>query len=145
MSAIKNKKLVPKLRFPEFNGSWEEKRINNVLERYSNPVDVETERLYQQIGIRSHGKGIFYKDYVTGKDLGNKRVFWIKDGMFIVNIVFFLVFYRTFCHYRTYRFYSLTYWKSRFPGAAEIEVPHFNIHPPCPTAFKIYMLKFLLK
>ena len=49
---------------------------------------LEPEKLYKQIGIRSHCKGIFYKEEVTGKDLGNKSVFHIEPGCFIVNIVF---------------------------------------------------------
>ena len=44
--------------------------------------------MYEQIGIRSHGKGLFYKEAVTGKSLGNKRVFWVKENAFVVNIVF---------------------------------------------------------
>ena len=44
--------------------------------------------MYTQIGIRSHGKGLFYKEPVTGKELGNKAVFWIEPNCFILNIVF---------------------------------------------------------
>ena len=62
--------------------------LKKFLKRYSNPVAVEPNKLYQQIGIRSHGKGIFYKESVTGKSLGNKRVFWIKENKLILNIVF---------------------------------------------------------
>ena len=46
------------------------------------------EVVYQEIGIRSHAKGIFYKEPVTGKNLGNKSVFWIEPDCFVVNIVF---------------------------------------------------------
>ena len=52
------------------------------------PVEVKPNELYTQIGIRSHGKGIFYKEPVTGSALGNKAVFWIEPDCFIVNIVF---------------------------------------------------------
>lgn len=82
------KKLQPKLRFPEFNGDWEEEKIENIFEKIKNPVLVEEDKKYQQIGIRSHGKGIFYKEFIFGKELGNKRVFWIESNVFIVNIVF---------------------------------------------------------
>ena len=44
--------------------------------------------MYQQIGIRSHTKGIFYKEKVSGAELGDKSVFWIEPDCFIVNIVF---------------------------------------------------------
>ncbi|UKJ07927.1 restriction endonuclease subunit S [Solitalea lacus] len=81
-------KKAPTLRFSEFSGDWEEKKLSDIFERISLPVEVDETKLYQQIGIRSHGKGIFHKDYVTGASLGNKRVFWIKENVFIVNIVF---------------------------------------------------------
>lgn len=82
------KRKIPALRFPEFDGEWQQKRIGKITNRISDPVIVQDEKLYQQIGIRSHGKGIFYKELVTGKSLGNKRVFWVKKDMFVVNIVF---------------------------------------------------------
>lgn len=52
------------------------------------PLVPKEDELYQQIGIRSHTKGIFFKEKVTGAILGDKRVFWIEPNCFIVNIVF---------------------------------------------------------
>lgn len=85
---MKEKLKVPKLRFKGFLEEWEEKNIDSIFDKVSNPVDVQENEIYNQIGIRSHGKGIFYKEGVTGKELGNKRVFWIEPNVFIVNIVF---------------------------------------------------------
>ncbi len=81
---------MPKLRFPEFRGAgaWKKQKVSSLLERVSEPVNVDLNETYRQIGIRSHGKGIFYKDLVNGKELGNKRVFWVEENAFIVNIVF---------------------------------------------------------
>lgn len=79
---------VPKLRFKGFNDKWKGKKVESIFEKVKNPVNVEKEKYYRQIGIRSHGKGLFYKDYVTGLELGNKRVFWVESDVFIVNIVF---------------------------------------------------------
>ncbi len=81
-------KKIPNLRFPEFLDEWKEKRINEIVTRYVNPVDVEEDKDYREIGIRSYGKGIFHKEKIRGKELGNKRVFWVKENAFIVNIVF---------------------------------------------------------
>lgn len=67
---------------------WEIVQVKDVLEKVNNPVEVKDDEEYTQIGIRSHGKGIFYKNSVMGKELGNKRVFWIEPNCFIVNIVF---------------------------------------------------------
>ncbi|WP_300394091.1 restriction endonuclease subunit S [Henriciella sp.] len=62
--------------------------IARLVEKVSRPVSVEPETLYRQIGVRSHGRGLFDKEAVTGTSLGNKRVFWIEPDCFIVNIVF---------------------------------------------------------
>lgn len=81
-------KIFPPLRFPAFTNEWQLKKFGALTKRFSDLVNVDNERLYKQIGIRSHGKGLFYKDTVTGKSLGNKRVFWVKENAFVVNIVF---------------------------------------------------------
>ncbi|WP_419893155.1 restriction endonuclease subunit S [Oceanobacillus kimchii] len=77
-----------KTKYGVFPIDWEVKRVNQVLKRVRKPVDVQLNTDYKQIGIRSHGKGIFYKESVKGKELGNKAVFWVQPDCFIVNIVF---------------------------------------------------------
>ena len=67
---------------------WELHMVGDCLRRVERPVEVEPNELYTQIGIRSHGKGLFYKEPVTGTALGNKSVFWIEPDCFILNIVF---------------------------------------------------------
>ena len=62
--------------------------FRDILERVEVPVNVEPDKEYVQIGIRSHGKGLFYKKSVLGKALGNKQVFWIQPNCFILNVVF---------------------------------------------------------
>lgn len=63
-------------------------RIGDCLKRVENPVEVDPKAMYTQVGIRSHGKGLFYKEPVSGAELGNKAVFWIEPDCFILNIVF---------------------------------------------------------
>lgn len=67
---------------------WHAYLMRDVLERVEVPVNVEPDKEYVQIGIRSHGKGLFYKEPVLGKILGNKQVFWIQPNCFILNVVF---------------------------------------------------------
>jgi type I restriction enzyme S subunit len=83
-----SKKMLPPLRFPEFSDSWQIRTIDQVLRRHSVAVEVEPETLYTQMGIRSHGKGIFHKEPVTGLSLGEKRVFWVQQDCLILNIIF---------------------------------------------------------
>lgn len=77
-----------KTKFGWIPNDWNLMSIDEITDRITNRVEVEEEELYQEIGIRSHGKGIFHKEKVTGRSLGNKRVFWIEPDCFVVNIVF---------------------------------------------------------
>ena len=67
---------------------WTVCLISDCLERVGKPVTIQADKQYTQIGIRSHGKGLFYKEPVSGKELGNKVVFWIEPNCFVLNIVF---------------------------------------------------------
>lgn len=78
----------PKLRFPEFKDIWNNHKIEDMFDRVGTPVDLDDTLTYREIGIRSHGKGIFHKDETTASEIGNKRIFWVKPDCFVVNIVF---------------------------------------------------------
>jgi len=67
---------------------WELRFISDIVDKVKEKLEPEPETLYREIGIRSHCKGIFHKEEVTGKSLGNKSVFWIQPDCFVVNIVF---------------------------------------------------------
>jgi type I restriction enzyme S subunit len=62
--------------------------ISEIAYRVKKSFIPEKDRIYKEIGIRSHAKGIFHKEPITGKSLGNKSVFWIEPDCFVVNIVF---------------------------------------------------------
>ena len=73
---------------PNIPDGWKLAKISNILKRVRIPVDLKPDEIYREIGIRSHGKGLFHKDESTGESIGNKRVFWIEPDCFVVNIVF---------------------------------------------------------
>jgi type I restriction enzyme, S subunit len=78
----------PKLRFPEFDGDWIGAEVDWFLQKSSRPVDVQNGQTYQEIGVRSHGKGVFHKEADVGEALGDKRVFWVVPDALVLNIVF---------------------------------------------------------
>lgn len=49
---------------------------------------MEPEKIYQEIGIRSFGRGTFQKECVAGVELGSKRVFSIKANDLLISNVF---------------------------------------------------------
>jgi type I restriction enzyme S subunit len=63
-------------------------RLNKALARVKHEIEIDPKQLYYQIGIRSHGKGIFHKEPITGIELGNKKIYWVEPGDFVLNIVF---------------------------------------------------------
>ena len=81
-------KLKGDLAIDALPDGWQRYKIGQVLIRERQPVQVEESKVYREIGIRSHTKGIFYKEQTTGAKLGNKSVFWVIPDCFILNIVF---------------------------------------------------------
>lgn len=84
---LKNNEISDKKGY-KIPNDWEVISLSAVLEQIKNSVKPEKDKLYKQIGIRSHAKGIFYKEAVTGESLGNKSVFVVEPDCFMVNIVF---------------------------------------------------------
>jgi type I restriction enzyme S subunit len=80
----------PRRRFLKFRSAkaWRERKISEVLSKISLPIKVEVERTYREIGVRSHGKGIFHKEPVSGAIIGDKRVFQVVEDALVLNIVF---------------------------------------------------------
>jgi type I restriction enzyme, S subunit len=68
--------------------TWSRVRLGDVLQPVPRPVDVDAAAEYREIGIRSHGRGLFHKEPVRGAALGDKKVFWVQPGDFVLNIVF---------------------------------------------------------
>lgn len=51
-------------------------------------VTTESDGHYEEMGIRSFGKGTFQKPALTGRQIGNKRIFTIHEGDLVFNNVF---------------------------------------------------------
>lgn len=84
---MKNKKLVPQIRFKGFNDEWETKNLSEILIRFYNPVTTPLNG-YARLGIRSHAKGTFYTYIKKGEELKTGQLYRVKKDVFIVNITF---------------------------------------------------------
>lgn len=62
--------------------------IGEVLGLRRSPVAVDPSATYNEIGLRSFGKGVFHKEPVPGVELGDKRVFEICEGDLLLSNVF---------------------------------------------------------
>lgn len=62
--------------------------VGEVLTLQRREVHPEPSSSYNEIGVRSFGRGIFHKEPVSGADLGTKRVFRIEPGDLVLSNVF---------------------------------------------------------
>jgi type I restriction enzyme S subunit len=67
---------------------WPIVPLSAFLTKVRRSINVQSQELYSQIGIRSHGKGIFHKEPISGAEIGDKQIFWVEPGDFVLNIVF---------------------------------------------------------
>ena len=72
----------------EIPAHWGVTKLRRLITPVARPVNVNPEQVYQEIGLRSWGRGIFHKDPIAGADLGDKRVFNLRPGELVLNIVF---------------------------------------------------------
>ena len=72
----------------EIPAHWGVAKLRRLITPVAHPLNVDPEQVYQEIGIRSWGRGIFHKDPIAGMDLGDKRVFKLRPGELVLNIVF---------------------------------------------------------
>ena len=63
-------------------------QVGDALHLVRRPVEVDPIASYEEIGIRSFGRGFFPKPPILGSELGSKRMFEINEGDLVLNIVF---------------------------------------------------------
>ncbi len=64
------------------------KPLNKVASIVRRPVKTKPDEEYEEMGIRSFGKGTFKKPVLTGEQIGNKRIYYIHEGDLVFNNVF---------------------------------------------------------
>jgi type I restriction enzyme S subunit len=67
---------------------WPTVSLGELLRLERRRVTVEPEKLYQEIGIYCFGRGIFHKAPRTGFEVGDKDLFLMKQGDFILQVTF---------------------------------------------------------
>jgi type I restriction enzyme S subunit len=68
--------------------AWPTVSLGELLRLERRRVQVEPEKLYQEIGIYCFGRGIFHKTPRTGFEVGEKDLFLMKQGDFILQVTF---------------------------------------------------------
>jgi type I restriction enzyme S subunit len=64
------------------------KPLKEIASLVRRAVKTKPDGRYEEMGIRSFGKGTFQKPVLTGKQIGNKRIYTIHQGDLVFNNVF---------------------------------------------------------
>ncbi|MDD5757988.1 MAG: restriction endonuclease subunit S [Desulfobulbaceae bacterium] len=64
------------------------KPLGKVASLVRRAISTKSNESYEEMGVRSFGKGTFVKPVLTGKQLGNKRIYRIHEGDLVFNNVF---------------------------------------------------------
>ena len=79
---------IQKLLASKMSKAWPTVSLGELLRLERRRVKVEPEKLYQEIGIYCFGRGIFHKAPRTGFEVGDKDLFLMKQGDFILQVTF---------------------------------------------------------
>lgn len=78
---------VPEIRFNGFTQAWEQRKLVELLTKYTDEVNVPHNG-YERLGIRSHAKGTFHSYVSEGHELQTGKMYKVAADKFIVNITF---------------------------------------------------------
>ena len=67
---------------------WPTVSLAELLHLERRKVKIQPDQLYQEIGIYCFGRGIFHKTPRTGIEVGDKELFLMKEGDFILQVTF---------------------------------------------------------
>jgi type I restriction enzyme S subunit len=62
--------------------------LGKILKLERRPVEIVPDKKYAEIGIYCFGKGIFHKEPRSGLEVGDKKLFQIKEGDLILQVTF---------------------------------------------------------
>lgn len=74
--------------FREIVGGVPYRPMAEVAPLVRRPVEIEPDRSYPELGVRSFGRGTFHKPALAGVAVGSKKLFRIREGDLLFNIVF---------------------------------------------------------
>ena len=74
--------------FVRASAGSQRRAMRDVAPLVRRPVQVEAEKAYAELGIRSFGKGTFHKPVLSGFEIGSKRIFRIEAGDLLFSNVF---------------------------------------------------------
>ena len=68
--------------------AWPRVSLGELITLDRRPVNVMTDKAYQEIGLYSYGRGIFHKTPRSGLEVGDKSLFEMRSGDLVFQITF---------------------------------------------------------
>lgn len=65
--------------------SWHPVRLDDVLTRRKDVVEIEDDVLYKRLRIQVKGRGVLLRDEIKGEEVGTKRQFRVEFGQFVLS------------------------------------------------------------
>ena len=67
---------------------WSEVAFTDIAALVRRPIQVIEDGAYPEVGVRCFGKGLFHKLPRTGLEVGDKKLFALREGDFILQVTF---------------------------------------------------------
>lgn len=80
--------LILKAQYYQIIENVEWKPLGEVASLIRRKIDTQPDEKYEEMGVRSFGRGTFNKPVLTGRQIGNKRIYSIHSGDLVFNNVF---------------------------------------------------------
>ena len=81
----KEGETVPEVRFPGFDGEWEQRKVGDVITEVSRPIEMHDDQLYQLVTVKRRNEGIVSRGFFYGKDILVKNYYEIHKGDYLIS------------------------------------------------------------
>lgn len=68
-----------------FNYSWEQRKVGEILKECRRPIHLEDDKEYQLITVKRNNGGIFPREKLYGRDILVKSYFIVRSGDFLIS------------------------------------------------------------
>ncbi len=76
---------VPEIRFKEFSGEWENKKIGRVLTEIKRPIELMDNTSYQLVTVKRRNEGVVPRAILKGNNILVKNYFSVEAGDYLIS------------------------------------------------------------
>ena len=76
---------VPRLRFANFQGGWEQRKLGDLLSEVKRPIRMKDEEEYQLVTVKRRNEGIVSRGFFKGKEILVKSYCELRSGDYLIS------------------------------------------------------------